>query len=105
MYRRTWLCVLALVAAACEKSATVGAIFVDPSGAPVAGATVRFDCPGHGWGDGDQAQTDASGKLQHSRIPDIAATCKLTVEKPGFVPKTLLRTDIAYGDGMSAPGP
>jgi hypothetical protein len=77
---------------------------VDPAGAPVGGATVTFSCPDHGFGDGDQAETDASGRFVHQNIPDIAETCTLTVEKAGFVPKKLLRKDVAYSSRTSTLG-
>lgn len=38
---------LALVA--CDPIGSVGAVLVDPSGAPVAGAKVRFGCDGEWW--------------------------------------------------------
>src|SRR4051812_20665233 len=99
MRARTFLCALALPLAACDTAGAVGAIMVDPSGAPVAGATVSFACPTHRFADGDRVETDTTGKFYHSRIPDIEASCTMTVEKPGFVPKTLSREDVAYSNG------
>lgn len=69
-----------LALAACDPIDSVGAVLVDPSGAPVAGAKVRFGC------DGEVVVSDASGKFTHERIPSIPSACTIDVEKDGFVP-------------------
>ena len=96
---------LLVFTAACEKFGTVGAVVVDPAGAPVAGASVRISCPDHAFGDGEEAVTHAKGQFLHHSIPDIHETCLLTIQKAGFVSKTLQRKDVAYGGGMSTDGP
>lgn len=78
-----------LALAACDPIDSVGAVLVDPSGAPVAGAKVRFGC------DGEVVVSDASGKFTHERIPSIPSACTIDVEKDGFVLHTqgMLRDD------------
>jgi len=95
--------IAALVLVGCDPIASVGAVVVDPSGAPVAGAKVRFECPDHGFGDSALVTTDARGKFVYSRIPDIDARCKMRVEKEGFAARTLTRSEVAYTSRMVDP--
>ncbi len=91
---------LALALSACDPIGAAGAVFVDPAGAPVAGAKVHFTCPANSGADGAEATSDATGKFTYERIPSIPATCTMTVEKAGFKTKTLTMKDVLYQSGM-----
>jgi hypothetical protein len=91
---------LALTLAACDPVGTVGAVLVDPSGAPVEGAKVSFKCPPSSEVNGHETLSDASGTFTHQRIPSIPQTCTMIVEKAGFVTKELTMADVHHQSGM-----
>lgn len=85
--------------AACEQMVTVGAVFIDPAGAPVEGARVRCRCPDGNAGDHD-VLSDAKGEFSHYHMPTIPESCTFVVEKEGFANKTLTTKDVLYTTGM-----
>ena len=77
----TLLCAIALpIAAASQASSTPSGKVSDPSGRPLADATLRLT-PANG-GDAAETRTDANGAFQFSQLP--AGEYLLSVRYPGF---------------------
>jgi hypothetical protein len=92
---------LALLTAGCDPIGEVRFVIVNTGGAPVAAASVVMTCPGNAVPE-EHAQSGPDGTVTYQSIPDIAPTCTFTIEKPGFVTKSLSRADVGYHKGIHA---
>ncbi len=77
-----------LLLAACDPVFHVEGTVVDPTGAPVDGATVTYSCPS---GRTESATTSAAGTFSFGGVGGTfeAPSCSLRIEKPGFVALTI----------------
>ena len=62
------------------------------------GASAVMDCPNTG--PAERHQGTPGGKFVFSRIPDIYPACTFTIEKAGFVTKSLKRGEVGYHRGL-----
>jgi hypothetical protein len=89
----------ALLAAGCgDPVGEARFVLVDTAGAPVAGAGVVIACPNRPSPAHQVSEPD--GKVVYQSIPDIDPGCTFSVEKPGFMTKSLKRADVGYHKGI-----
>ena len=90
-----------VVLAGCDPGWKIEGTVVDPSGAPIAGASVALTCPGGGTGSGPVPQTivtAADGRFSFGGVSGAAnaGKCSLAISKAGFTPKTLGAPDACF---------
>jgi hypothetical protein len=90
---------VALLTAGCDPIGEVRFVVINTAGAPVAAARVAVICPGAPVPTTHE-QSDPDGLVLYQRIPDIDPACTFTIEKPGFVTKSLPRASVGYHQGI-----
>jgi hypothetical protein len=92
-----------LCATGCDPVGQARFAVVDKSGAVVAGASVVVVCPKRATP--LREQSDPDGKVVVEIIPDIDSACMFTIEKTGFVTRTVGRADVGYHKGIDDKAP
>lgn len=90
-----------VVLAGCDPGWNIEGTVVDPSGAPIAGASVALSCPGAGTGAGPVPETVVTDPAGHFRFGGISGErnsdkCTLAISKSGLTPKTIAATDACF---------
>jgi len=92
---------LFLVLGSCDPGWKIEGTVVDPSGAPIAGASVALTCPGGGTGAGPMPQTivtDPTGRFSFGGVSGAmnADKCSLAISKAGLTTKTITAPDACF---------